>query len=344
MAVVVLLAGAVVAAPLEPRPVSAQDPAVARVLIIGDSVTQGRAGDYTWRYRLWKALQAERTAVDFVGPRRGEYNQSVDPVDYEDTTHYPDPVFDQDHAARWGGSMSWRTGDFDIPTLLDQYAPDVVVNAEGYNDLTFWSQTPQQLIGLMTQFVADVRAARPTASIVLGQLPQHWATGVSDYNALLLDLAASLDTPESRVLAAPAPTDFTEYVDTYDPAHPTALGEMKIAREYAAALAELSLPAVVAPPAPAPPYAGAARLTAAVRRHVARLVFTTPPGATRQVLWMRDRTSGGRWRAVASLPSTTHRHRVQRLRPGHRYAFRLRAYRDATASQVFSNVARVRVR
>lgn len=221
---------------------SVAEPTSVRILIVGDSVTQGRAGDYTWRYWLWKRLQATGTSVDFVGPRRGEYNPASDPDDFEDAAHYPDPDFDQDHAARWGGSMSWRVGDFDINALVTEFAPDVVVNAEGYNDLTFWGQTPQQLVDRMREFVADVRRVRPRASIVIGQLPQRWVTGVDEYNALLLEMAASLDTPQSRVLAAPAPADFTEDVDTYDPAHPTALGEMKIAEQYAVALEQLCRP------------------------------------------------------------------------------------------------------
>jgi hypothetical protein len=311
-------------------------------------VTQGRAGDYTWRYRLWKSLQAARTAVDFVGPRQGEFNASTDPADYDDSSHYPDPHFDQDHAARWGGSMSTRVGDFDIPTLVADYVPDVVVNADGFNDLGFWGRTPQQLIDLMSQFVADVRAVRPAVSIVIGQLPQRWVTGVNEYNALLVDLAASLATPQSPVVAAPAPTDFTEYVDTYDPAHPTALGEMKIAQEYATALAQLSLPSVPVPPTPpatppVTPYAGAGQLAAASRWHSVLLSFSWPAGATRQVIWKRDRTTRGPWRPAASVLPDTRRYRVDHLRSGHRYAFRLRAYQGDVASS-YSGVARATAR
>ena len=219
---------------------------VARVLIIGDSVAQGAAGDRTWRYRLWKLLEEQGTAVDFVGPRRGEFNDrgTPDPTDddFDDVTGYPDPDFDQDHAATWGGGMSHREGDFDIATLLDEFVPDVVVNADGYNDLTFWRLTPRELVDLMAGFVADVRTVRPQASIVIGQLPQRWAPGVTEYNTLLLEVVATLDAPESRVVVAAAPDDFALVVDTYDGTHPSPAGEVKIATQYAAALAELDLP------------------------------------------------------------------------------------------------------
>ena len=219
---------------------------VARVLIIGDSVAQGAVGDRTWRYRLWKLLEERGVAVDFVGPRRGEFNDRGTPDpgddDFDDVTGYPDPEFDQDHAATWGGGMSHRGGDFDIASLLREFVPDVVVNADGYNDLTFWRLPPRGLVDLMAGFVADVRTARPRASIVIGQLPQQWVPGVAEYNALLLEVVAALDAPESRVVVAPAPDDFTEAVDTYDGTHPSPAGEVKIASQYAAALAELDLP------------------------------------------------------------------------------------------------------
>jgi hypothetical protein len=39
-----------------------------RVMIVGDSMTQGAQGDWTWRYRIWEWFQDQSIAVDFVGP------------------------------------------------------------------------------------------------------------------------------------------------------------------------------------------------------------------------------------------------------------------------------------
>lgn len=41
---------------LEPR-------AAIRVMIVGDSITQGREGDWTWRYRLWQWFQEQGVEV-----------------------------------------------------------------------------------------------------------------------------------------------------------------------------------------------------------------------------------------------------------------------------------------
>jgi len=77
--------------------------------------------------------------------------------------------------------------------------------------------------------------------IVLGQLPHTWRTDVRLYNAMLLDLGGMADAPGSRVVVASAPRDFTADEDTYDGTHPSASGEVKIARQFATALAALPI-------------------------------------------------------------------------------------------------------
>jgi hypothetical protein len=339
-----------------PFSASADGVGTSRILIVGDSVTQGRVGDFTWRYRLWKTLQAEAKDVDFVGYRRGEYDSNGTPWDrsddvLDDASQYADPNFDQDHAARWGMSL----GDIEVPihdTML-AYHPDVVLNDLGINDLTWGRSTPQELISRMGQFVADVRAVNPQATVVIGQLTQTWATypgtdesaRVTEYNDLLVDLANRLDRKDSRVIAALRPSDYVRGVDTYDPAHPSESGEVKIAKQFSDVLDSLPIPTTPLPP-PTPPatYSGAAHLRAAARHHAVRLVFDTPPGATRQVIWRRDATRHGSWRRVAVVGPDTHRFRVHPLRSHHRYAFRLRAWKATQVSTVYSNRVRVRVR
>jgi lysophospholipase L1-like esterase len=207
----------------------------ARVLILGDSVTQGRGGDRTWRYWLWKALQDAGAAVDFVGPRTGEYNPETD--DLDDDSAYADPDFDQDHAAQWGDSMALPA--YDVSALVTEHRPDVVVNDEGYNDLAVLAETPAEVVLRMQSFVAEVRAVDNGVDIVLGQLPHTWRTDIRVYNALLLDLVQAVDRPSSRVVVAPAPGDFVAEDDTYDGTHPSPSGEVKIARQFAAVLVDL---------------------------------------------------------------------------------------------------------
>ena len=334
------VAGILLAGALTAGPATAETPP-ARILIVGDSVTQGASGDYTWRYRLWKTLQARQKTVDFVGPRSDVS---------DDSTTYADPDFDQDHAARWGAFFTvdgWWAGmgypEDVTQDLVSTYAPDVVIEDLGLNNLTFVDESAEQVIAKVEGFVADVRAVRPSTSIVLGQLTQSWFPGgeVDTYNALLLDLAAELDRPDARVVVAAAPDDYTKLGDTYDGTHPNAQGEVKIADQFAEALATLPLPDKQVPQ---PTYAGAADVSARPRVGAARLDFTVPSSATKQVIWKRDLTRGGPWRVAAIVGPGADHYRVTHLRRRHRYAFKLLAYKDATASSSFSNVARARAR
>lgn len=117
-------------------PAAAAEPV--RILLVGDSVTQGSAGDWTWRYRLWKHFQAAGVAVDSVGPRTDLYDNVGDTYGSQ---AYVDPHFDQDHASRWG--MMVDVPDVPIETLVEEYQPDVVVEMLGFNDLVYGLRSPE---------------------------------------------------------------------------------------------------------------------------------------------------------------------------------------------------------
>ena len=42
-----------------------------KVMIVGDSMSQGREGDWTWRFRIWEWFKDQGLTVDFVGPYNG---------------------------------------------------------------------------------------------------------------------------------------------------------------------------------------------------------------------------------------------------------------------------------
>lgn len=50
------------------------DSATEKVMIVGDSISQGLDGDYTWRYRLWQHFQSDGVTDAFVGPRSGTHD------------------------------------------------------------------------------------------------------------------------------------------------------------------------------------------------------------------------------------------------------------------------------
>jgi len=52
-------------------------PGTIRMMVVGDSISQGGEGDWTWRYRLWEWFKDQQVTVDFVGPFLGTRPQAV---------------------------------------------------------------------------------------------------------------------------------------------------------------------------------------------------------------------------------------------------------------------------
>lgn len=228
----------------------AANPTPTRVLIVGDSVTQGADGDYTWRY--FASQQLADRAFDFVGPHTGTHAEAET---WGGT--YADPGFDQDHAARWGMAMWelawWPNSTPPVGQLIADHAPDVVVVALGVNDLRTGS-TPAELRANTIEVVRQIRAADPTVDIVLGAVPQTWVAGADEHNAALPGLTDELTTSESLVTAT-VPAGWTQ-ADTTDNLHPNTSGQQKLATTFADALAPfLPLLPVETPAAPATPAA-----------------------------------------------------------------------------------------
>ncbi|GAB3265071.1 GDSL-type esterase/lipase family protein [Nocardioides dilutus] len=274
---------------MEPDPV--------RILLVGDSVTQGSSGDWTWRYRLWQHLESSSpTPVDLVGPRTDVWDYLAD---QPGSQAYVDPAFDRDHAARWGMTLAFA--DAPIDDLVETYQPDVVVEMLGTNDLIFLNHTPAQVEEHIENFVAGVRSADPDVDVVLSTVTQTWFAGAPELNGLLADGAAELDTPTSRVLLAEAHQDYTRSEHTFDGSHPNAQGELVIAASVADQLASLGIGTSPQRPLPAVPLGPRIPpvLSGDVEEGQARLSWTRSPGAGTTQLQQRDVTTGSDWVVVA---------------------------------------------
>lgn len=306
-------------------------------MVVGDSVAQGSVDDWTWRYRLWEHLVGTGVDVDFVGPRDDLFDRQGDQFGSHD---YADPGFDQDHAARWG--MAFASQDHPIGDLVASCRPDVVVEALGINDLTWLGTPPEMVLSAARAFVVDARAADPQVDVVLAELPQTWFTGVTAYNQALPGLASELDTPESRVVAAVPAQELVQDVDTYDPAHLSATGEVKMAAGVADALADIGVGALYPRPLPEVdngPTRPAVLVASAGDGQVA-LSWTRPPGATGEVVWIRDATLEEGWHP---LPGRVEHPGSSWTATGlidyHEYQFRLQSAKGSVvAEQLFSNV------
>ena len=216
-AVLLALATAVGGVVAMPGPAARADGAT-RIMLAGDSITQGFDGDFTWRYRLYQELTRQRVPFDFVGPRSEPYGGR---------NTYLAQGWDTDHDAKGGTTLNAQLGR--VTDDMRTYHPDVLVALYGTNDLRNGA-TPEQLAARWRTYVALARAVRPDVKIVLGEVYSLHAPRRDAANALPQSLAAELDTAESPVVVAhlDAP-DFSRARDTYGGTHPTPTGEIRIA-------------------------------------------------------------------------------------------------------------------
>jgi len=314
---------------------SAADPL--RILVYGDSITQGSTGDYTWRYFLDRHLRDAGVPFDLVGPRRGLHHL---PEAAEDDLHYAEPDFDTDHAAVWGQQLTAPVDD--LGALATDTTPGVVIALIGINDLIWSGVTPAALAERWRSEIAEIRAASPTARIVLVKVPETWYAQVPAYNAELVALSSDLDRPTARVVTTALP-DFDRLVDTWDNTHPTASGDLKIAVAVEQALHEVG----VAPPVGMTPVVQngprtASSLTAEPGVAQVSLAWQDVPGVTGEWLERRDVSVGGAWdRYPLEFPAGTTSWTAAVV-DGHRYEFRLRpAKGTALSADVTSPVVSV---
>ncbi|WP_148046196.1 GDSL-type esterase/lipase family protein [Nocardioides marmoriginsengisoli] len=234
---------AVVVSPLGPvEPAQAADRH--RILITGDSITQGSAGDYTWRYRLWAKLARTAPGSSFVGTRSDLYDVvNRRPGSRSYAAGFPATA----HAAGWGDS--YRSGVGTIAAQVRSTKPDVLVVMLGGNDLSHLT-SPLATIANVRTYIARARAARPGLDVVVGEVPTRydpWSrkyqlrAQAADYASRLRALADRLDTGTERVVTARTGDGWDPARHTWDGTHPNSTGEALIAQRVSQALARIGI-------------------------------------------------------------------------------------------------------
>jgi hypothetical protein len=295
------------------------------IMIVGDSITQGSAGDFTWRYRLDKQLRAAGARFDLVGTRDDLFD-NVENV--QGSQAYADRDFDRDHDAVWGGSLQEVQTHIREDVLATK--TNVLLVLLGTNDLTYFTDAPHSEQNLRV-LIENARAANEQVSFVLGRvLPKRGAdaafvAAALDLNTRFGTVASELGSARSPIVIADTDEGYDSTLDSYNGVHPNASGEQRIAAAFSDALsAALHIGAPVARPLPAVPIgpqtAPSLQLTALDR--AATLSWTTAPGATGYYIWMRNATLGesssrlpfpvkSPWTATELTNGTSYEFRVQ---------------------------------
>lgn len=234
-----------------------------RFMFVGDSMTIGRAGDFTWRYRMWQHLE---TAFDgpyaIVGPRTELHDTGTGtPVSHA----YGAPAFPagaRAHLAGWG--EGWLHMAPVIAETVAAHRADILLVSLGLIDLGFYTDSEQTALNARA-FLAAARTANPHITCVfLPVIPNiraesdtAFAAECDRFNELLAKAVADLDEPTSPLLLASRPPGYDIHTDTYDGTHPGPSGEHRLAAAFADAMhqawglggpyrgmAELSAPAL----------------------------------------------------------------------------------------------------
>jgi lysophospholipase L1-like esterase len=235
------------------------------IMIVGDSISNGMLGDYTWRYRLWQELKASGAGVKFVGHRTGTEDIYDDPGDlatvdgltgpsdnYADPTDgyysssipsgsFPGPGASS-HDALWGWSFS--EADKYISQDASTYKPAYLLIELGFNDLAFLN-TPSGTLANAQTLINNARAVDPSVKVLIANVVTRTPLcGFPDLNSNIAtynsDLAAAVpgwSTAKSPVHFVDISSGYDPTTMTYDGLHPNGDGEYEIADAFAAALA-----------------------------------------------------------------------------------------------------------
>ncbi|MFG3254584.1 GDSL-type esterase/lipase family protein [Streptomyces sp. NPDC048172] len=207
-----------------------------RVLCVGDSMTIGAAGDYTWRYRMWRHLcRTYGGPFRIVGPRTALHEDSLD---------YAEPAFPEKargHLAGWG--EGWQHLAPVVGDAVRAHKADTLLVSLGLIDLGFYTDA-EQTVEHVRRFLDGARAAAPRLrAVLLPVIPNVRAASdpafgaeCAHFNELLAKTAADLSEPRSPLLLASPPHDWDLDRDTYDGTHPSSEGEHRIAAAFAEAL------------------------------------------------------------------------------------------------------------
>lgn len=221
--------------PLFAAVVMAADPV--RLVCIGDSITQGRAGGgnnvptYSWRYPLWQACVDAKANVDFVGAMTTGFEGSPD------YAAHGGKKFVNQHEGRWG----WTTrGVADALVEASKgWTADVAVVFLGTND-KIKEQGLEPTLKAMRDIVTVLRGRNAKVKIAIGLPFQEWAP-FPELSKAYIALAAELTTAQSPVITVATADGWVSKPDapnalTVDWVHPNPKGDAHIATRVFAAI------------------------------------------------------------------------------------------------------------
>lgn len=193
----------------------------ARIMPLGDSITEAGPSLPSYRYFLWQTAVAHAYRIDFVGSQRG-VNEGP-PLNTD---------FDVDHE----GHSGWRADQIleKIPRWARASSPDFILIHLGHNDLC-QGQDVASTVSDLAAIIDALRTVNSRAGIVLAQItasavPCH--SRIPEFNAELPALVRVKHQPDSPVVLVDQYTDFIPATMTVEGVHPNAEGGAHMAARW----------------------------------------------------------------------------------------------------------------
>lgn len=167
-----------------------------RAMIAGDSISQGREGDFTWRYRLWEWLrQSDELSVDFVGPWKGTYP----PPDLDTAIPRPPPLqgeepeeqnrptqggkysqgvssaFPDRHLSRWGQQA--RQSKSLVWQAVKDHKPVYLLIELGFNDIGWFVSDADGMLRDLKELVHNAQDGNPDIMVFVANIPHRSRIG-----------------------------------------------------------------------------------------------------------------------------------------------------------------------
>jgi acyl-CoA thioesterase-1 len=197
---------------------------VARILPLGDSITKGKNGHWSYRRDLELALQGADCSFDFIGKQSGP--SSGPGTALVDRNHEGHSGFRTDEIL---ASLSW---------WLNGNVPDWALVHIGTNDVLQGTSIAAARANV-SGIIDKLRNANPNVGILLAQvipnLPGN-ESAVVTLNDELASLAAQKNSQASPVILVDHYSGYSTFTHNYDQIHPNDAGEGFMAQRWFEAL------------------------------------------------------------------------------------------------------------
>ncbi|GAA4432306.1 hypothetical protein GCM10023188_20770 [Pontibacter saemangeumensis] len=225
-----------------------------KLMVLGNSITQGNATHPGYRYELWKMLVDAQIDVELVGSH--DVNEGgLSPVQ---GTVYNGKTYTNRNEGHWGWSadeiLDGRDGKGNLAAWLQGYTPDIVLLHLGTNDMfrqCGTAESPrracyQETINELKEVIKLIRGKNPATTFYVAKLiPAYeqvagpWAAGnIQELNDRIPGFVQQMNSAASPVILVDQYAGFnaTTGADTHDGIHPNASGELKMAQKWFAAI------------------------------------------------------------------------------------------------------------